>query len=154
MNGDGLRAPLETGARESTPWDNRTICRDGLRAPLETSAREQTPWGHRIEPGANDPRTWRDRAISGGGLRARTGPGTTTQPAATGDDRATKYTRGDIRGKWLELRQRLRVDAPLPLEPSLTIPKTALATMMVSLPHLGEDVMKRGPPEYLSLIHI
>ena len=89
MNGDGLRAPLETGARESTPWDNRTICRDGLRAPLETSAREQTPWGHRIEPGANDPRTWRDRAISGGGLRARTGPGTTTQPAATGDDRAT-----------------------------------------------------------------
>ena len=66
MNGDGLRAPLETGARESTPWDNRTICRDGLRAPLETSAREQTPWGHRIEPGANDPSTWRDRATGDG----------------------------------------------------------------------------------------
>ena len=87
MNGDGLRAPLETGAREPTPWDNRTICRDGLRAPLETSAREQTPWGHRIEPGANDPRTWRDRAISGGGLRARTGPGMTNPK--TCDDRAT-----------------------------------------------------------------
>ena len=62
-----------------------------------------------------------------------------------------KYTRGDVRGKWLELRQRLQasgVDAPLPLEPSLTIPKSFLATMMVSLPHLGEDVRKRGPPEY------
>ena len=62
-----------------------------------------------------------------------------------------KYTRGDVRGKWLELRQRLKasgVDAPLPLEPSLTIPKSFLATMMVSLPHLGEDVRKRGPPEY------
>ena len=63
-----------------------------------------------------------------------------------------KYTRENVRGRWLELRDRLRasgVDAPLPLEwPSLTIPKTALATMMVSLPHLGEDVMKRGPPKY------
>ena len=63
-----------------------------------------------------------------------------------------KYTRANVRGRWLELRDRLRasgVDAPLPLEwPSLTIPKTALATMMVSLPHLGEDVRKRGPPEY------
>ena len=62
-----------------------------------------------------------------------------------------KYTRGDVRGKWLELRQRLQasgVDAPLPLEPSLTIPKSFLATMMVSLPHLGEDVRKRGPAEY------
>ena len=62
-----------------------------------------------------------------------------------------KYTRGDVRGKWLELRQRLQasgVDAPLPLEPSLTIPKSFLATMMVSLPHLGEDVWKCGPPEY------
>ena len=62
-----------------------------------------------------------------------------------------KYTRGDVRGKWLELRQRLQasgVDAPLPLEPSLTIPKSFLATMMVSLPHLGKDVRKRGPPEY------
>ena len=62
-----------------------------------------------------------------------------------------KYTRGDVRGKWLELRQRLQAsgfDAPLPLEPSLTIPKSFLATMMVSLPHLGEDVRKRGPAEY------
>ena len=66
MNGDGLRAPLETGAREPTPWDNRTICRDGLRAPLETGVRE--PWIDRIEPGANDPTTWRDRAIGGGAL--------------------------------------------------------------------------------------
>ena len=62
-----------------------------------------------------------------------------------------KYTRGDVRGKWLELRQRLQAsgfDAPLPLEPSLTIPKSFLATMMVELPHLGEDVRKRGPAEY------
>ena len=62
-----------------------------------------------------------------------------------------KYMRGDVRGKWLELRQRLQasgVDAPLPLEPSLTIPKSFLATMMVELPHLGEDVRKRGPAEY------
>ena len=62
-----------------------------------------------------------------------------------------KYTRGYVRGKWSELRQRLQasgVDAPLPLEPSLTIPESFLATMMVSLPHLGEDVRKRGPPEY------
>ena len=66
MNGDGLRAPLETGAREPTPWGNRTIGRDGLRAPLETGVRE--PWIDRIEPGANDPTTWRDRAIGGGAL--------------------------------------------------------------------------------------
>ena len=62
-----------------------------------------------------------------------------------------KYMRGDVRGKWLELRQRLQasgVDAPLPLEPSLAIPKSFLATMMVELPHLGEDVRKRGPAEY------
>ena len=39
MNGDGLRAPLETGAREPTPWGNRTIGRDGLRAPLEKGVR-------------------------------------------------------------------------------------------------------------------
>ena len=48
-----------------------------------------------------------------------------------------KYTRANVRGRWLELRDRLRVDAPLPLEwPSSTIPETALATM------------KRGPPKY------
>ena len=90
MNGDGLRAPLETGAREPTPWGNRTIGRDGLRAPLETGVREPTPWFDRIEPGANDPRTWRDRAIGGGGLRARTEPGETDprtcRDRATGDD--------------------------------------------------------------------
>ena len=61
-----------------------------------------------------------------------------------------KYTRENVRGRWLELRTRLRasgVDTPLPLErPSLTIPETALATMMVELP--GEDVKKRGPPKY------
>ena len=60
-----------------------------------------------------------------------------------------KYTRANVRGKWLELRDRLRVGAPLPLEtPSLTIPKTALATMMVLVPCSGEDVVKRGPPKY------
>ena len=63
MNGDGLRAPLRTGAREPTPGGNRTIGRDELHAPLETGVREPTPWFDRIEPGANDPRTWRDRAI-------------------------------------------------------------------------------------------
>ena len=48
-----------------------------------------------------------------------------------------KYTRANVRGRWLELRDRLRVNAPLPLEwPSLTIAETALATM------------KRGPPKY------
>ena len=55
----------------------------------------------------------------------------------------------NVRGKRLELRDRLRVGAPLPLEePSLTIPETALATMMVLVPCSGEDVMKRGPPKY------
>ena len=63
MNGDGLRAPLETGAREPTQWGNRTIGRDGLRAPLETGMREPTPCLDRIELGANDPRAWRERAI-------------------------------------------------------------------------------------------
>ena len=51
-----------------------------------------------------------------------------------------KYTRANVRGRWLELQARLRasgVDAPLPLEsPSLTIPETALA------------MMKPGPPKY------
>ena len=51
-----------------------------------------------------------------------------------------KYTRENVRGRWLEMRYRLQasgVDAPLPLEwPSSTIPETALATM------------KRGPPKY------
>ena len=60
-----------------------------------------------------------------------------------------KYTRANVRGRWLELRDRLRVDAPLPLEwPSLTIPETALATMMVELPCSGEDLKKRGPAKY------
>ena len=63
-------------------------------------------------------------------------------------------TRGNVRGRWLELRAKLQasgVDAPLPLEwPSLTIPETLLATMKVELPCSGEDVpvMKRGPAKY------
>ena len=48
MNGDGLRAPLGTGAREPTPWGDRAIGGGGLRA--------------RTEPGETDPRTCRDRA--------------------------------------------------------------------------------------------
>ena len=82
------------------------------------------------------------------------GDASTEGDSATGgaSTRAPReYTRANVRGRWLELRDRLRasgVDAPLPLEPSLTIPKSFLATMMVSLPHLGEDVRKRGPPEY------
>jgi hypothetical protein len=69
-----------------------TIGRDELHAPLETGVREPTPWFDRIEPGANDPRTWRNpnRAIGGGGLRARTEPGETdpriSRDRATGDD--------------------------------------------------------------------
>ena len=60
-----------------------------------------------------------------------------------------KYTRGNVRGRWLELRARLRVDTPLQLEwPSLTIPETALATMMVELPCSGEHLKKRGPAKY------
>ena len=90
MNGDGLRAPLGTGAREPTPWGDRTIGRDGLRAPLETNVREPTQWFDRIEPGANVPRTWRDRTIDGGGLHARTQPGETDprtyRECATVDD--------------------------------------------------------------------
>ena len=76
MNGDGLRA-------------RRTIGRDGLRAPLETNVREPTQWFDRIEPGANVPRTWRERMIDGGG-HARTQPGETDprtcRDRATGDD--------------------------------------------------------------------
>ena len=56
-----------------------------------------------------------------------------------------KYTRANVRGRWLELQDRLRVDAPPPLPLSIVhpgIPETALATMM------REDVMKRGPPKY------
>ena len=30
----------------------------------------------------------------------------------------------------------------------ISVPKSFLATMMVELPHLGEDVRKRGPAEY------
>ena len=58
-----------------------------------------------------------------------------------------KYTRGDVRGKWLELRDRLRVGAPLPLEtPSLTIPETALATMEPGPPKYA-DFAKSVPPQ-------
>ena len=80
------------------------------------------------------------------------GDASTEGDSATGgaSTRAPReYTRANVRGRWLELRDRLRVGAPLPLEtPSLTIPKTALATMMVLVPCSGEDVMKRGPPKY------
>jgi pyruvate/2-oxoglutarate dehydrogenase complex dihydrolipoamide acyltransferase (E2) component len=82
------------------------------------------------------------------------GDASTEGDSATGgaSTRAPReYTRANVRGRWLELRDRLRVGAPLPLEtPSLTIAKTALATMMVELLCSGEDVpvMKRGPPKY------
>ena len=89
INDDELQAPLGT-AREPTPWDDRTIDRDELRAPLETGVREPTPWFDRIEPGANDPRTWHHRAIGGGEQRAR------TEPGETGDDwsRGSRETDG------------------------------------------------------------
>ena len=106
MNGDGLRAPLGTGAREPTPWFDRAISRDGLRAPLETGVREPTPWFDRansrggprapLETSVRAPTSWSDRANSGGGLRARfelgeTDPGT-YRDCATGDDRSRGST--------------------------------------------------------------
>ena len=103
MNGDELRG---LGARDPTPWGDRTIGRDGLRAPLETGVREQTPWFDRIEPGANDPRTWRDRAIGGGGLRARTEPGETgprtCRDRATGDDWSRGSTEKSYGVQWAQ----------------------------------------------------
>ena len=76
-------------------------------------------------------------------------PSPAAPPAGAITRARCKYTRENVRGKWLELRDRLRVGAPMPLEtPSLTIPETALATMMVLVPCSGEDVMKRGPPKY------
>ena len=102
-----------------------TICvADDLRGPMESCA-------------MGDASTEGDSATGGAITRA-----------------PCKYTRGNVRGRWLELRARLQasgVDAPLPLEtPSLTIPETALATMMVKLRRSREDVPveKRGPPEY------
>ena len=77
-------------AGDESPGGDGTMNGDGLRAPLGTGAREPTPWGDRIEPGADDRRTWRDHAIGGGGLRARTEPGETdprtSRDRATGDD--------------------------------------------------------------------
>jgi hypothetical protein len=88
-------------AGDESPGGDGTINDDGLRAPLETGVREPTPWFDRIEPGANDPRTWRDRAIGGGGLRARTEPGETDprtdRRRATGDDWSRGSTETDGR---------------------------------------------------------
>ena len=100
-----------------------TICvADDLRGPMESCA-------------MGDASTEGDSA---------TGSASTSAPC--------KYTRENVRGRWLEMRYRLQasgVDAPLPLKcPSLTIPKTALATMVVLLPCSGEEVLKRGPPKY------
>ena len=53
-------------------------------------ARDPTPSAagtDRSGPGANDPSTWHDRAIGGGGLRARTEPG--ANDPSTWRDRAT-----------------------------------------------------------------
>ena len=83
-------------AGDESPGGDGTMNGDGPRAPLETDAREPTPWSDRIEPGANDPRRWRDRAIDGGGLRARTKPGETDprtyRDRATGDERSRGST--------------------------------------------------------------
>ena len=74
-------------AGDESPGGDGTRNRDALRAPLETG--EQEPWFDRIEAVANDPTTWRDRAIGGYGLRARTEPGETDpriyRDRATGD---------------------------------------------------------------------
>ena len=75
-------------AGDESPGGDGTRNRDALRAPLETG--EQEPWFDRIEAVANDPTTWRNRAIRGYGLRARTEPGETDprtcRDRATGDD--------------------------------------------------------------------
>ena len=75
-------------AGDESPGGDGTSNRDALRAPLETG--EQEPWFDRIEAVANDPTTWRNRAIRGYGLRARTEPGETDPKIycdrATGDD--------------------------------------------------------------------
>ena len=72
MNGEGLRASLSTGAGDPTSWGNRTIG----RAPLETGVKRPTQWIDRIEPGANDQRTWRDRAMDSSGDESPGGDGT------------------------------------------------------------------------------
>ena len=97
---------------------------DDLRGPMESGA-------------MGDASTEGDSATGGASTRA-----------------PCKYTRANVRGRWLELQARLRAsgfDAPLPPDwPSLTIPETALATMMVKLRCSREDVpvKKRGPPKY------
>ena len=60
MNGDGLRAPLGTGAREPTPWFDRAIGGGGLHARP------------RIEPGETDPRACHDPATGDGWSRSST----------------------------------------------------------------------------------
>ena len=63
------------------------------------------------------------------------------------DNQLFQYTRANVRGRWLEMRDRLRVDAPLLLEwPSLTIPETALATMKPGPPKYA-DFAKSVPPQ-------
>ena len=79
-------------ASDERPGGDGTMQGDELRAPLGLCARDPTPSAagtDRSGPGANDPSTWHDRAIGGGGLRARTKPGandpSTWRDRATGD---------------------------------------------------------------------
>ena len=87
---------------------------------------------------------------TGTALGGAMGDASTEGDSATGgaSTRAPcKYTRANVRGRWLELRDRLRVDAPLPLEwPSSTIPETALATMNCGPPKYA-DFAKSVPPQ-------
>ena len=65
-------------ASDESPGGDGTMQGDELRAPLGLCARDPTPSAagtDRSGPGANDPSTWHDRAIGGGGLRAQTMPG-------------------------------------------------------------------------------
>ena len=140
------------------PEINHTAMADSLRKSLAELSID-SPLRNHANFATISAKAWEESPGSQASLNPPI-PDTALADANTEGDSATggaitrarcKYTRGDVKGKWLELRQRLQasgVDAPLPLEPSLTIPKSFLATMMVSLPHLGEDVRKRGPPEY------
>ena len=89
--GSSLLAAM--AASDESPGGDGTMQGDELRAPLGLCARDPTPSAagtDRSGPGANDPSTWHDRAIGGGGLRARTEPGetdpSTWRDRATGDD--------------------------------------------------------------------
>ena len=95
-------------ASDESPGGDGTMQGDELRAPLGLCARDPTPSAagtDRSGPGANDPSTWHDRAIGGGGLRARTVEPDETDPStwrdrATGDDCSCGPTAQSLLFRW------------------------------------------------------